>query len=32
MLRLTLNPTNPTGPLLLVWDDGNNLTVLAEVA
>ena len=31
MLRLTINPADPTGPLLLVFDDGNNQTVLAEV-
>jgi hypothetical protein len=31
MLRAMLNPANPTGPLLLVYDDGNNLTILAEL-
>lgn len=31
MLRLTLNPHNPSGPLWLVWIDPNGLTFLSEV-
>lgn len=31
MLRLTINPHSPAGPLWLVWIDESGMTLLAEV-